>query len=195
MPEHLRAVSPLSLVLAQAQSQEVLCLLADVLPLEGGDVQFFVHYLIVDFLRSCAEEGQLFAEENVDDDCGGPDVDLVVVPVLHDHLGGHVVNTAEDLAELEVMLEGLCEAEVNDLKMDHLVIDIVNHDVVRFDVPMSNLLVVKELEKTVDLPRYMLYIFFFHGAQLILAAENDVVEKVSILDQIRNNEVKLIVVK
>ena len=73
---------------------EVLGVVADVLPSGGVEVQLALAYCLVESLLG-PQEGESAGEEDVEEDPSGPDVHRLAVRLPQDHLGGHEVRGAD----------------------------------------------------------------------------------------------------
>jgi len=166
--------------LLQSGGDEILSFLTDSVPVATSQVELLLLNVFVDFVFGATKEGRLSTEKNVDDDTGGPHVDLLVVLFLAGKLRGHVERTAEGKVHLLVR-EKHCETEVCQLHVQVFVT--LAEKILGLEVSVSNSLlvhVVKSKQKLVN---------DFSGISFRkLLGFDDAVEEVATTDKLHNNK-------
>lgn len=130
-----------------------------------------------DLLVVIAEVGSFSGQQNVQHDSNRPYIRLLVVLLLVKDFWGHVEGSADDLPQLLALCELARSAEVYDL----YILAAFKADVLWFDVPMDEALLVDVVNGREDLHHDLSGVFL---AELLPL--HDLVEELSALEQIHD---------
>jgi hypothetical protein len=136
-------------VLDEALPDQILTFFGDLLESLVVEVELALDDVLDDFPLVSAREGDLAREHDVEDDAHGPNVDLLVVPLQED-FRCDVVGGATHGGHGLVIGKVLGESEVDHFDASEVVL-LVDHEVLRLDVSVGDLVVVQVLEGTEQL--------------------------------------------
>ena len=91
------------------------------------------------------------------------------------------MRTSQNLIEFLIIFKRFGKTEIDDFNVQFSSDNFINHDVLRFYVPVSYILIMQVLKETKELPCNMLDIIFFHGSHLFFAPEDNVIKQIAIL--------------